>query len=99
MPPTNFCRVTWSPFVKVDPAGMPATSIAPGSLELPVPAQVATAKVHVTTEFLGLLPQSDWQAGCYDKAGHFNSTFSVIPFAFLFSIMPITLLFSKANEQ
>ena len=62
MPHTNFPKVTWVIFVKVDPVMMQATSIASASRVLPVLADVAMAVAHVAPKFLGL-PQSGWHVG------------------------------------
>ena len=57
MPHTNFPKVTWVVFVKVDPVMMQATSIASASWVLSVLADVAVAVAHTAPKSPGL-PQS-----------------------------------------
>lgn len=66
MPHTNFPKVTWVIFVKVDPVVMQATSITAASWVLPVLADAAVAVAHVAPKFPGL-PQSGWHVYSRDE--------------------------------
>jgi hypothetical protein len=64
MPHTNFSKVTWMIFVKVDPAVVPASSIPAAFWMLTVltHAAMAVTVAPVALEFPDL-PQSGWHGG------------------------------------
>ena len=68
MPHTNFPKVTWVIFVKVDPVVVHASSIPAAAWVLAVLTDAAVAVAHVAPEFLGL-PQSGCMAVAERKEG------------------------------
>lgn len=72
MPHTNFPKVTWVIFVKVDPVVVHASSIPAAAWVLAVLTDAAMAVVHVAPEFPGL-PQSGWHGGGRKGKGRASS--------------------------
>jgi len=68
MPHTNFPKVTWVIFVKVDPVVVHASSIPAAAWVLAVLTDAAVAVAHVAPEFPGL-PQSGWHGGGRKERG------------------------------
>ena len=68
MPHTNFPKVAWVIFVKVDPVVVLASSIPEAAWVLAVLTNAAVAVAHVAPEFPGL-PQSGWHGGCRKERG------------------------------
>ena len=71
IPHTNFPKVTWMIFVKVDPVVMHASSIPAASWLLARLTDTAMALTHVASEFLGP-PQSGWHGGGRKKRAAMN---------------------------